>query len=159
MSELDWCLCTPEVLSAVSGLEIDKCNSYPSNHAPLSIQINVTDNPSLDSVLRAAEELLTHACEVNLARDKPICKKPIRVISQDRSHVEKLLNELPLPHIDQGDINQTTRQVTDALYTLLSPVIHQYKYSTSDSQCETYENRWSKLIKENDFKGIWNAIN
>ena len=80
ISELDWCICTHNVLSCISKMSFNKDISLPSNHAPICIELNLP--VSLEFVMDRAENLLGHACEISQT-----CLKTNTVRNQWRNQV------------------------------------------------------------------------
>ena len=156
ISELDWCICTPKMLSCMSSLHINNDLCLPSNHAPLSIGLNLP--VSLECVLERAKNLLGHAVEdTQTPQVSNVCRKPRKTITADKDRIFDFLDSLEPPNVvnDSGDvIEQFAVQFTDILYQSLMP-----SHETQGSPVDTEADRWSRLLNNNDHKDIWRAIN
>ena len=151
ISELDWCICTHNVLSCISKISFIKDISLPSNHAPICIELNLP--VSLEFVMDRAEDLLGHACEISQTCLRTnICKKPRKVFSDYKDRVINYLDiHLPPPRV--SDIDQYAFQFSEALYFSLNLSDKSTRPSVS-----TELDRWTRLLNSNDHKSIWKAI-
>ena len=102
ISELDWCVCTPNVLSFISDMAINNDIALPSNHAPLSVEFKFPY--SLESLIQRAEDLLGHAHEINQLKKESMCRRPRKVQAIKYDDIASCLATLEHPNFHE-DIN------------------------------------------------------
>ena len=127
-------------------MAINNDTALPSNHAPLSVEFKFPC--SLESLIQRAEDLFGHAHENNQLNKESMCRRPRKAQTNKHDDIVSCLATLEQPDFHE-DINIYTKQYVNILYDCLPDMTHDCPQGANIQL-----NRWSKLLKENDYKGI-----
>ena len=168
ISELDVCLATLSCLPAIDDLVIHQRTDLPSDHAPISISINVertcsSSEDSLVQTLQRANELGHNSTEQYNTQShagRTHCKRrPIKMSQIDTEKAIENLSALEPPDLNQLDIHNAAERVNDALYNAAlmsraeSPPSAQMRNEQAPGQ-----NRWNNLLNNDEPRALWKAI-
>ena len=153
ISQLDWCLVSTNALKNVHSFDILQSVSLPTNHAPLSLTLTGFE-PSLTDLVTRSKWLGQSSYT-----SPPIHKRPIPFSSVSPSLFTQSLPE-PSPEWSSiSDVNTLSAKVAETLYdtaVLAKPPIPPPKLDMNPSK--TAHERWIKLVKSQDSRSIWKAI-
>ncbi len=157
VSELDWCLASTDkaVLSMFKTLAVDQDKKLPSNHAIVSVDIELGSGITDEILLQRANDLMKHAC---MPRSIPSGRKPVRL--SPRHCNAHLMNVTPPTW--RSDANEWAAEITRTLYDETRIVIMQADLDLAEPDAEVKDGsateRWERLLRSNDNKAIWRAI-
>ena len=155
ISELDVCLVSPSVLHAIDSFHVHKEVHLPSNHAPISVTMDVTKiEGRIDT-----ERLLIRAGDLGSypypSRKVTMCKRQIRMRDVDTQKALDILLNVQPPEIDALNIDTTVETMNSILYEC---VTSSEQRVPRDVRSADRPSRWCELLKNNDDRMIWQAI-
>ena len=169
ISELDVCLATPQCIPAVESFAIHQRTDLPSDHAPISVMINVDKinpfNVDHSQIEERASGLGRHPSgqydQGNMSRERQIQqRKPIRMENIDKDKLKATLRTTPPPPLHTLDVHAIADAANEALYeaarrSLEQPEINQQQDTNSTKR---QSSRWNELT-EKEPRVMWKAIN
>ncbi len=126
----------------------------PSDHAPVTVTINVKGT-DLDSTLARASSLGSHAALNGHASKTKLIRKPLRYHMIDKEAFSRSIRAQCGEVNMEADIDLMASQVADVVYRTAErseggAVVGRYQDSFS---------RWERLLGERDDPAVWRAIN
>ena len=115
ISDLDIYLLIPGVLFHIMQLSFNHNTSLPSNHAPIMLEVNVSQKVDLQSVLEAAESLGDHAVLHSNTQTRTKCKRPNKYHTIQSKVFIANISSIPVPSLDD-DIERVADKCVDILY-------------------------------------------
>ena len=153
ISQLDWALCSANLVKHIDSFTIDNHTNIQTDHAPVTLRLsNLGYSPS--HLLSCAKQLGAYETPILGS----ISKKPIRSKSVNPM---KLLRNLNLPSqqtLRNPDINGICQDLADTIY-------HAAKQSTEKLTKPTYTppqnaaQRWNHILTHENDRQLWQAIN
>ena len=162
ISQLDLCLVSEELIPCVSDFHVNQDITFPSNHAPVSVQFKFPEQHfGLQEVLTRSKDIGTYP-----GKEIKLCNDPISV-----SRIDPVLFTEKMDAIDpvmamQGDHDHDTvaKEFSEVLYSTISeskaPSIQYDPFDPDTTRWErimTCEND-STLWKAIDWKGQFNPV-
>ena len=152
VSQIDWMLCSREILEQVESFTIKQEELKLSNHAPLSISIRVPVTVSLPQLLYRASLLE----EEEYYRNTTSHTKAIQMKSVNTDQF--IANKPNLDHhFDGTNVNQMCASVSEMLHKTCNAATSQgnqhHAHNNSDAD------KWSWILAHCDSKELWRAIN
>ena len=144
ISELDICLLTPGILPHIIQLYFNHDTSFPSNHAPIMVEVDVPQKVNLHSVHEAAESLGDHEVLHSNTQTPTKCKGPIKYHTIRPEIFIANISNIPVRSLDDN-IERVADECADILY----------KCSTESEQrrsktCNAEKNQWHRITEEKD---------
>lgn len=155
ISQLDWAFCSVSLIPHIMEFEVLKNLASLSDHAPLSLCINL-DTPDFDILLPRANSLIMPYAHL----EKKISSSQRRRINPQEIDVNQFVQKvtpemldlsLPLPSVVESMNNIFYNACKSARYTEVLPAARRILNSSAE--------RWSWLLSNKDSKLIWNSIN
>ena len=150
VSEMDLCILNPLLLPNILKFDIIRDLTLPSGHAILHLTFNAKMICNTKDLVERSSELLTEHNTVACV------KKSIHYRMIDQSKFKNLMNisRPPILLNSELDIHQVINNINDQIYDVSSRSMKKgYK------NFNTMISRWERLLKLNDPKQIWTAIN
>ena len=94
------------------------------------------------------------ACEESVNR-------PIRYEQVDVSAFSDMIGNVPIPLIDNNDVNSIANNITESIYNcvrLCSSRNLTHSQSNSNTQSSTYHDKWDQLLNDPDDSRVWKAL-
>ena len=156
VSELDTCLVTSRLIDYVRNFEVVKTVNFPSDHAPISISLDVPGT-HLDSILDRAEMLADHAVLHGSAARTCLTKNSIKYSRIDKEKFVDNLSILCVPALSD-DVDIVASRISDSLYTCAesSKVIVSPTEARSCGGARL--GRWERILEDADDVRVWKAI-
>jgi exonuclease III len=168
ISELDVCLVSPHCITAIQDFIIQQRTDLPSDHAPISIVVNVDKiNPTsedLSDINNRASELGRHSAEQynreSQNEERRLrTRKPIKMVNIEKEKLIETLGAIQPPDLNSMDIDAIAETVNDSLYAAA------YTCSTQTGNTQhhtgtaaTSTNKWNELTQKEP-RLLWKAIN
>lgn len=163
ISELDICLLSPEYLEAVTEFAVHQSPLFPSDHAPISLNIDIVRaRAAVHGVPGDMEEVIERSTHLgrqsvtNNAINAQMKGVPIRMNQIDDNALRDALNTMQPPPLDPFSPDQTAEEVNNVLYACAWNARRE-EFTREDAPDAT-QNRWQTLLAENDSKALWKAI-
>lgn len=155
VSELDVCFVSPELVDCVYDFHVEQRTDLPSNHAPITVSLDLTKcDVDMSLLLTRATELGSHAvlCTRN---SKHISKRQIRMSDLNTRMFSELIQNVNPPDLtEDSDLDTVISNMNDVLY---SQAVKARSHTQSTYSASQYT-RWEGLLEEGDPKLIWKAI-
>lgn len=152
ISELDICIVSLNFLKNISNFSVIESDSLPSDHAPVSFDVYVTEVDLENLSLRAqylGDHAALHNCLTRRATTKPVYFRNI-----DKDVFQNKLNSMDLPNLN-GSTDDIVKEISDTLYLCASESKYERQHVNEDINLD----RWNRLLSDNNDTNIWNAIN
>ena len=153
ISQLDWGLCSYNVMDHISDYSVKKDFDVPTNHAQLKLTLDI---PFINTEILHER---ARTFQADQALTQQLCEKPIPL---SRISLPDFQNNLPDPNsciTFSADANVVCDTVTDVLYkTCKVSMCRNSVSSSSENITNTETQRWIKLVDSADAHEIWQAI-
>ena len=158
ISEVDYCLITDRYVKCVKSFEVNQNTAMPSDHAPVSIDLEfpaaINDAKTL---LKRAQDLCRHTIMTSTDKSSR-CRKPVPFMNIDTEKFVTTINALNVPTIDQvQDPDDMAEWLAEALYNCAS----QSRQVNPRGQIQTLDPmlpRWQRILECEDSRTLWQAI-
>ena len=157
ISELDTCIVSECLVKCISNFDVIHDNLLPSDHAPITMSL-CAPAPCLDTLRARAEDLGKHGAVDNqsVVAANLLTKRPLRFSNLDSDmFLSKLGDQNPIVS-NNNDMNTNAKQLSNVLYDIASACRIQDNVA---GMIYTNENRWNRILDENDQAKLWSAIN
>ena len=165
ISELDMCLVSRNALDMLINFHVDNHLLYPSDHAPITITLDISGSMyDINALVRSAEQLGSHhamlrsAQNLHNTRDKPCRRRPIKHtdITQDAFASSLPMNICDMIH-NTDSIDQCLEVISDSIYECAKQNIVPLpaRHATQSNG----DNKWQQILSSNDDKALWKSIN
>ena len=157
VSELDCVIASYQLIPACESFTVIHEEVFKSDHAPIQLCLSIPAI-STDVLLKRSAELGSHR---HYERKEETCrsKKALRVTHQQISNLSELLSHTQAPTLSD-DLDRTSLALTDALYELTSSITAPADdHAPLPPARRPVEDRWRRLVEEQDAKKVWSAIN
>ena len=151
VSQLDWAFVSKSALPHIQSFNVHQSLSLPTNHAPISIEINNFRVPESELLIRAKWLGETHVPHVS------ICRNPIPI---HRINTDTFISNLPSTEDLWSlgdDVNTLCYRLTECLYDVSIKAKTEYRPQPHPRHLNAGD-RWSYLIRNGDYRKIWQAI-
>ena len=150
VSELDLCIVSEELIPAVSKLSVNQDTSLPSNHAPVSVNINLPER-SL-----SISDLVTRSADIGMypSTSRPLCMPPIRYHQIDANVFKETIEHSNPPPVD-ADVNVTASNFSTQLYNITKTC---KLPRPPDVEQDLNKTRWQRIMDCEDDGLLWKAI-
>jgi hypothetical protein len=154
VSELDVCITAKEAVSAISNFRIESSKNLPSDHAPLELEIN------LSQMRRSTNLLVRRSSALGEYMDPPLRgtqRKGPAVHKVNTHEFRNLLMTMPAPLVaNQNEINEQVSSLNHTLNSIArqTPARRDQRETLWGPQ----HGRWKRLIDTGDARTIWRAI-
>ena len=159
ISEVDLCLIAPTLIDAITEFSINNDISLPSDHAPISISIDVAclSTFRLESLLHRASSLGDHAVLHTKHSQRRMTNRPIRFEDID---IDQLRNNLQTtdPPLIQADLDSNVKVLANTLYACAKQS-RKKERGEADPNTTGQSHRWRYILNNRDEKALWKAIN
>ncbi|MPC40446.1 hypothetical protein E2C01_034003 [Portunus trituberculatus] len=151
MAELGVCLVSHDVVNIIESFSVHQENCLPSDHAPISIEVNVPVI-SLDN-FTAARHLGAHAWfeSLDLEHDSRV-RRPVGFTCTDRNLFTDNVHNLDI----LTDINECAESLANTLYDCAKSSRYHGERVRGGGSMLT---RWERLLEDRDDRRVWQAIN
>ena len=151
ISELDVCIVSDDLVATVSHFHVNSDLSFPSNHAPVSVNFEFPESAlGLHELVCRSEDIGMY----HVTKQTSLCKTPISFHQVDLTSFKENIESVPPPH-RSGDPNVLAEDFSDRLYKVTkmskSPYCRQDVYDPSES-------RWKRIMECEDDGLLWKAI-
>ena len=153
ISQIDWILCSKDLIPSVTDFHVLKDHPIPTNHAAVACDLNMKHYPIKDITDRA--RLLGSYDQGTHERNM---RKPVKFVDID---VHKFLNDL-------ADINQllyadmtvdcVSSQLSELLYDSCKAAVQDDDAAVAQAPPVTCD-RWYTLLHKGNDRDLWKAIN
>lgn len=157
ISEVDYCLISARYIRCVKNFEVNQNTVMPSDHAPVSIDLEFSEE-MIDAkiLLQRAQDLCGHF--IMNHSEKSCCRKPVPFVNIDVGQFALNLSALDMPSInlDQSP-DDMAMWFTESLYNCAV----QSRQAIPRPQVHTVEAllpRWQRILECEDAKTLWRAI-
>ena len=145
----------------IASFDAEKDTTLPSDHAPITVIIDLKNTIDMKQLLHRASILSQHYTE-----DMPICRKPIplRKIMPDQLVEQLLLLDLPSAE-NTASSDAIARQLAEKLYICAEeciskertqPAVALNMLQNADQRRSAL--RWNRILSSSDPKLLWRAI-
>ena len=150
VSELDLCVVSKELIPAITQLHVNQDTSFPSNHAPVSVNLYLPER------VTSISELLTRSSDIGMypSTPKSSCKAPIRYQQVDSELFKEKIEQFDPPVFDEN-LNITANNFSTHLYNLTKSC---KLPRTPDLPQDANKTRWQRIIECDDDSLLWKAI-
>ena len=159
-SELDTCIVSTNMLEHVTDFHVIRNDSLPSDHAPVSMTLELSFTDMVDLECRA-KHLGGHASVGLYESVRNIAIRPINMETIDVNLFLGHLSETELPIIGLNlDLDVSFEQVTGILYNCIENAQCNYnEVSYNDYGNNVHsEERWNRILSDKDDARLWKAI-
>ena len=150
VSELDLCIISKDLLHNVVCLNVNQNTSFPSNHAPVSTELNF---PECDLNL---QQILTRSTDIGSypTKPKPLCKPPVTYNRIDNQLFIEKMSALN-PTFATQDYETLAKDFSDLLYS----TIQECKILPPEEPVyDPAATRWQRILDCHDDNVLWRAI-
>ena len=153
ISQVDWVLCSQNVLPNVRAFNILKQSPIPSNHSPISLTLVAPADPT-SSLVERAKLLGTYHVGPTSSR------RPLRMEDIDLNKFAQILPSTESLWAGTGNDDDLCASLTDILYNTCTSakVKNAYPQVESGPADQTALGRWRCIIQKSNPKDLWNAI-
>ena len=150
VSELDLCIISEELVPAMSRLHVNQDLLFPSNHAPVSVNINFPQRSM------GISELVTRSADIGMYPNthKSVCKSPIQYSRIDTNLFKEVIESSDPPPFDT-DVNVTANNLSTELYNITKTCKLR---RAPDPPQDTAKSRWQRIMECEDDSLLWKAI-
>ena len=165
-SQIDWCFGNKFSLSSIYSFKIVRDAPAISDHKPILIEINVSGEKSIDTILSAAREL--NVTQANHSR--------IPVISNKNTNLQALKNLIQLEVSKCDSSNMNSNEISEFLTSNIQKYgkithtaaskntsFNERVNTDNESVCNVIDNneisKWNFVNECNDSKQLWQSIN
>ena len=157
ISELDHVYVSNSLVTAVDNLTVHDDLSLPSNHAPVSVALDIG---KIDTSLPRAENLKFRSAQLDdhttAASASPFQRhRQIRMSDVDPEQIRYVLNNTDPPTIEYNDVDGLFENIDNHMRFALQNAERQPSNVPSDT---VIADRWERVTRLNDPKELWNAI-
>jgi hypothetical protein len=157
ISQLDWALCSINMLSHIKKFRIIQDQNLPTDHAAIALSLSNLQRPAAH-IRNCAEQLGAYTF---LQQTRARCIKP--PIPFLRVNQQQFRNKLPslqeLSNITEGtNIEEICTKVADIMYNTINETQKKRTCQKTNSPMNATQ-RWNNIISLQDPKAIWTAIN
>ena len=152
ISQLDWIICSCNLLHHIDVFRISQNTEIPSDHAPLTLEIS--------RLAYSPHHLLSCAKELG-AYDKPEKPKIKRPIKYKQVNCILLQTTLPFPSqqmLRDPDINNVSENIADIIYKTAKESEENHVPIIRHSPKNAMQ-RWQKLLQYGNDQELWASIN
>ena len=155
ISELD--LCLTSAIDAVIDFKVNKSLCMPSDHAPISVTLNMANlNISIADMIKERAALLGSYDIENQPKHQQNVQKGVHYTNIDPNEFQTALQNFDLPSLH--NIEDAATMVADVLYKCSVAAKHKDAVA-HHPRISPEQNRWKRIMDTNDDKMLWNAIN
>ena len=162
ISELDLCLVSRNALDMLNDFLVDNHQRYPSDHAPITIKLDISSSMlDINALQRNAEQLGSHHAVLRSAQnlphtgEKPHRRRPLKHTNiNQRAYVNSLPNDICDMIRDTESVDQCLEVISDSIYESGRQNIMQLPVTQSNG-----DNKWQRILSSNDDKALWKSIN
>ena len=169
ISELDLCLVPRGLADAISSLHVDQQFCFPSDHAPVTPTINVSEGRPADmnDLTVCASQLGDHAVLHSapiVGNSKPQRKRPIKKSQVDEGLFQRGLDQCSTEGLIDGAENheEAIELFCDMLYSCAASS-QNVRPTNSDRLNDNVDSvagdRWQRILASRDDKLLWKSIN
>ena len=158
ISELDLCIISKEDIVCATNLTINKDVNMPSDHAPLSIEIDLTKSgSSIVEELRDRAKYLgcPDIMDVNLSNQISLVRKGVHLSDIDQVVLSAKLLECDLPVIT--NVESAAEYTSETIYRCV--ITCPKKPTLGSKQTVGNAGHWQRILSCKDDRMLWNAIN
>ena len=157
ISEVDLCLASRSLVNTVTDLSVDQSLSFPSDHAPVSVTFDFTDNIFSGGLSKLMERARSLGCYDHFTKETNTHPKPVPYRRIDHDLFTQNIEQHDISEIlDGSDIDTTVEN--------LSKLIHECAENSKTKPPALYsydakvEDRWQRIMKANDSRSLWQGI-
>ena len=165
ISELDTAVVSFNLLKCINRFTVHQTNWLPSDHAPISIALELPKF-NMDIILSRAGNLGGHGSLMGQAARGRLANRPIKFGQIDLPAFSNTLNVTPIPEVIT-DTHTLADNISNTLYSLISSCVTETStqnglpesVSPSEHSVYTPRSRWDRLLQDPDDARVWKAIN
>ena len=169
ISELDLCLVSRGLADAISSLHVEQQLCFPSDHAPVTPTINVSEvRPAdMNDLTVCASQLGDHAVlhsDPIVGNSKPQRKRPVKKNQVDEGLFQRELDQCSMKGLIVGAENheEAIANFCDMLYSCAASS-QNVRPTNSDRLNDNVDSvagdRWQRILASRDDKLLWKSIN
>ena len=160
VSELDVCLASHAVIKDINSFCVHKEECLPSDHAPISIKVNIA-GMSLDCLYHRACQLGGHVFPMSQDEHVPMVRKPIKFTNINKELFCHNMNDIDVSSYEHiNDVNAFAKNLSDTLYECARGSRETAGVTPrAGDAADANLARWDRLLQDTDDKRVWQAIN
>ena len=151
ISQLDLCITSETLIPYVSQFNVNQDVSFPSNHAPVSVNID------FPMERLPVQQILKRSADIGSYPENPrqLCNKPISIHRIDPVLFVENMNAVDPTLVTSGDYNEMARGFSNLLYSTIKRSKAAPPPSADYSPDAT---RWERIVSCGDHGKLWKAI-
>ena len=157
ISELDTAIVSYRMLSCLSNFNVHQTDWLPSDHAPISIDLKVSE-VNMDCVLERANNLGGHGSMLGQAAHGRMVNRPVRYEHIDRDKFANAIDNITLPDFSNNDVNLLVYDISNSLYDCVNSCSNANSTHSGSVGDNSNNTRWERLLNDRDDARVWKAL-
>ena len=170
ISELDTVVSSYKMLNKFDNFTVHQTDWLPSDHAPISIGIELP-KVNLDILSFRAEYLGGHAALMGHARQDRMVSRPVRYDQIDVADFSNMIRDMPIPLNEFNDISQLAGDISNTLYNCAKSCLKRDQLQSGPPRLNSapniqggsgtftdYHSKWDQLLNDPDNSRVWKAL-
>ena len=153
ISEIDLCLVSLKLIANLSEFCVLQTNYLPSDHAPLSLCINLLGEDR-DWILSRASLLGAHAAISSVLAPQRSIKKPVSYQRVDKQVFANRILQVHIPEFS-GSIDAFVNAFSESIYKCAN----ESKMRFREIEIDPLVDRWERILQDRDDSRVWKAVN
>ena len=151
ISELDLCVISKKLTNDIECFNVDQNYEFPSNHAPISVQINFPERDlNLQQILARSADIGTYP-----SKPKQLCKPPVNINRIDHNLFSEKMSAINPTLAGTQDYETLASYVNDLLYSTIQQC---KKPPPAEPSYDPTSSRWQRIMDCSDHSILWKAI-
>ena len=165
ISELDTAIVSYDILRNIYNFNVHQTDWLPSDHAPISFEINVP-KVSLNCLLSRACNLGGHGSLMRQAAHVQLVNRPVGYSQINIDDFSNAIVTLPMPNMSNNDVNILATNLSESLYDCVKScrnnthANHPRNMTNIDVSAGrlNHLHKWDQLLKDPNDARVWKAI-
>ena len=162
ISEIDTAIMSFYLVNNICTFSVHQTDWLPSDHAPISIELNIPET-NMDSLLLRANNLGGHGSLMGQSAHVQIMNRPISFSQIDLHCFTNTIQNSPMLDTDNSDVNIMACDISKSLYEYVNSsrtnaTSTQISSNSDTTSVSSYLNRWERLLQDPDDARVWKAL-